>query len=306
MTDASKGAHEFEQVPVTRRGAFQALKTAFEEGGIDTPDLDARILLCRLGDFSFEDLVRDPDVLMPQSALEALEQAKGRRLSGEPVSRLLGERSFWHHDFLLNSETLDPRADTETLVEAALAFVSGDEISTIRPYILDIGTGTGCILISLLTEWPDAFGVGLDVSEKALRAAQVNAVRAGVQDRVAFVAGDWLASVNARFDLIVSNPPYIPSKDIEGLAPEVRRFDPRRALDGGESGLEAYRNIAPVLPGLLSPRGAVLFEVGAGQAEEVRDILSQFGIDAQSDWACAHSRRDLAGHQRVVAGRPRS
>lgn len=287
---------------VSRDQLFRRLRECFSDAGLETPDLDARLLVCHCGGFSFEDLVLNPGASVEPDALARVGAFAERRLAGEPISRIVGVRGFWQHDFSLNSDTLDPRADTETLVEAALLVLKQNMTESDRPVIVDAGTGSGCILVSLLAEFPKAFGIGVDISHQALQMARENADQAGVSSRASFVCGDWLNCLSGGVDLFVSNPPYIPSDDIAGLAPEVRLHDPLRALDGGESGLEAYRTIIPMAKSVVKPGGAVLFEVGAGQAGDVQSLLARSGFVGADQMCEGLPTKDLGGHVRVVAG----
>ncbi|MDX2307091.1 MAG: peptide chain release factor N(5)-glutamine methyltransferase [Hyphomicrobium sp.] len=280
-----------------------------------------RILARRLSDAGFEDAVRDArrlvEIATGRGALEAVRDdrrpltdqererlgaALQRRLRREPVSRIAGQRSFYGRDFVISPAVLDPRPDTETLVECALACIRGGQNANAAVRVLDIGTGSGCILLTLLAELPGAVGVGIDVSPEALDVASKNATRHGLADRVTFRSGDVLVSDIAvlevdRFDLIVSNPPYIPTAEVEHLDEDVKGFDPRLALDGGPDGLAFYRAIAAALARAAGQRIAVL-EVGAGQADAVRSLmLAQLG----ERLAWSDVRVDLGGHTRCVA-----
>jgi release factor glutamine methyltransferase len=211
-----------------------------------------------------------------------------RRAAGEPLSRLRGTREFWSLDFALSPETLDPRPETETLVAAALETVP-DRAAPLR--LLDLGTGTGCLLLALLSELPNAWGLGLDRAAGAATTARANAAALGLARRATFLVGNWGAALSGRFDLIVSNPPYIPSGEIAALAPEVRH-DPRRALDGGADGLDAYRALAPDLARLLG--GTAFIELGADQAPAAAEIMRGAGLDVRA------ARPDLAGIDRCL------
>lgn len=289
-----------------RQSRSQALRhavAAFSQAGIDGGASDARFLLLHvLGITPTELALSGAEPIGEQGALR-LGEAMRRRLAGEPVARILGEWEFWGLPFILNAATLVPRPDTETVVDAALALHTTRD----RPLrLLDLGTGSGCILVSLLGEWKQAFGVGLDRSHEALACARTNARINGVGRRAAFVAGDWCSALGKPFDVVLSNPPYIASAIISTLSREVRCHDPLGALDGGEDGLEAYRRIVREVSGatdgrpLLTPDGALVFEVGHDQAEDVLRIGREAGF------ARGSVRQDLAGHARVVtlAGRP--
>ncbi|AWK86215.1 peptide chain release factor N(5)-glutamine methyltransferase [Azospirillum thermophilum] len=273
-----------------RRSAEQRLRDA----GVETPELDARLLIEHgLG------LTREEVVLNPERSVSELDAARvralvERRAAREPVGRIVGQRAFWTIELALTPDTLEPRPDTETVVEAVLALLP-DRKAPLR--LLDLGTGTGCILLALLAELPNATGLGIDVSPGAAKAAARNAALNGLAERAVFRTGDWGAGLTGRFDVVVSNPPYIPSADIAGLQPEVRDHDPLRALDGGPDGLEPYRIIARQLPGLLAPGGIAALEVGQGQAGEVARLLATSGL-------CEISvLRDLGGVERCVRGR---
>jgi release factor glutamine methyltransferase len=214
----------------------------------------------------------------------------GRRLAGEPVARITGSKEFWGLDFLLSPETLVPRPDTETVVEAALAFAK----SAGRPLtILDLGTGSGAILVALLSELPDAEGVGVDRSAGAAAMASRNAERMGLARRASFLVGDWAAALAGPFDIVVSNPPYIESGVIETLPVDVKGYDPYIALDGGRDGLEAYRGIIGGLDRVLEAEGRAFLEIGAGQGPQIAAMAGQSGFAAKF-------RRDLASIERVA------
>ncbi len=260
--------------------------------GVDAPRRDARLLLAdAMG-------VGHPALLDVGSHLSVTESARFvdklvRREAREPVARIRGAREFWGLEFALSEATLDPRPDTETLVEAALAAFADAPPRR----ILDLGTGSGCILCSLLHEWPGAIGVGVDISEAAVMTARRNALNLGLAERAEFVVGDWDDAVGDRYDLVVSNPPYVRSSDIAVLAPEVAAFDPRLALDGGADGLDAYRRITPLLPRLLARGGVAVLEVGLSQAEEVGHLCARSGLDPVT------VRTDLSGIPRALVGR---
>ncbi|KQT70883.1 protein-(glutamine-N5) methyltransferase, release factor-specific [Methylobacterium sp. Leaf465] len=277
---------------LSRTDALRRMSEALAAHGL--PARDARFLLLDLLGLSATDLIlRGHQPLGPEGAA-TLEGAVARRVAGEPVARIVGAWEFWGLPFGLAPETLVPRADTETLVEAALA-LHPDRGRRLR--VLDLGTGSGCILVALLSELPNATGIGLDRSHAALVQARANAVRNGVGTRAAFVCADWTAGLSGAFDLIVSNPPYIARDTIRGLDIEVRGHDPMAALDGGPDGLGAYQSIVAALsvgPVRLAPGGALAFEVGYDQAEAVGMLGTQAGLGP------AVRHHDLAGHARVV------
>ncbi|WP_029010674.1 peptide chain release factor N(5)-glutamine methyltransferase [Azospirillum halopraeferens] len=273
-----------------RRTAEARLRAA----GVETPEMDARLLAEHALGLTRDQLFARADDPVPEAAATRFAALVERRAGREPVSRIIGSRGFWTLDLALTPATLDPRPDTETVVEAALDAVT-DRSAPLR--LLDLGTGTGCILLALLAELPAATGLGIDISADAVAAAAANAAANGLADRASFRTGDWDTGTAERFDLVVSNPPYIPGGDIAGLEPEVRRHDPLRALDGGPDGLDAYRAIVPRLPRLLVPGGTAALEVGAGQAADVAALLTGNGLSVTGIF------RDLGGIERCVRGR---
>jgi release factor glutamine methyltransferase len=276
--------------------AHTAAARLLREARIAAPELDARLLLCHAADLTHEAYVAGLNDTLAPDAAARFGTCVARRLAGEPVSRIIGIREFYGRPFRIDASTLDPRPDTETLIEAALALAGHG--GPLR--LLDLGTGSGCILITLLAELPRATGIGIDKSLPALELARANAASLGVGDRARFMAGDWLDSVQGSFDLVVANPPYLSAADMAGLSNEVGAHDPRDALDGGLDGLSAFRRIVPRLPWALRPGGIALFEIGHSQAEAVSGLLSGEGlILEQGPW------RDLAGRPRVVGGRAR-
>ncbi len=273
------------------------LSQAFAGAGLETPEIDARFLVQGILKLDAADVLRSPDKVAGDFA-EALSAAAARRLSGEPVSRILGERDFYGRTFKITPDVLDPRPDTETLVSAVL------EIAKLRAWyerpirIADIGTGSGAILVTLLAELPHASGVGTDVSAAALDVARHNAERHGVAGRADFVQTSVLKDVALPFDLVVSNPPYIASNEIGGLARDVRNFDPRLALDGGSDGLDIYREIASDISN-IDRKMVVVVEVGAGQHAGVSELFER-----QCSARLIGSPEiltDLGGHLRCVA-----
>lgn len=249
------------------RDAGNRLKAA----GIPSPRADARILIQAALDRPAEALIRDPEETVPIPAADRFFALVERRAGREPVSRILGEREFWSLGFSLVPDTLDPRPDSEAVVEAALAW----SVVRSEPFrVLDLGTGTGCLLLSVLSELPEATGVGTDIAEAAVAAAARNAARLGLSRRASFRRSDWDADVDGQFELILSNPPYIPSSEIGGLEPEVSLWEPRAALDGGADGLDAYRRLAPAIARRLAPGGAAFLEVGEGQEKPVETIMA--------------------------------
>jgi release factor glutamine methyltransferase len=252
----------------------EALRCGAErlQGIADNPRLEARILLAHANGLTQNDLIRDSAVPIDPAAYDA---CIGRRIAREPLALILGRREFWSLDFQVSPATLIPRADSETLNEAALAVFADCQPPT---RILDLGTGTGCLLLALLTEFPSAFGIGLDLNPDAAALAKANAARLGLADRSAFVVGDWTNSIGSRFDLIVANPPYIKHSEIDTLMPEVAHYEPRGALDGGPDGYDAYRAILPRIGDHLEQNGVAILELGQGQATYVAECAREAGL----------------------------
>ncbi len=281
--------------------AFVEAAQILRRAGVATPELDARLLLCHAACLSHEAYIaRAREPLRPDAAAR-LDGAIARRLKREPVARITGTREFYGRPFALGPAALDPRPDTETLVEAALDLVvtKGWQAKPLK--LLDLGTGTGSILVTLLAELPGARGVGTDLCPDALVVAAANARAHGVASRASFIAGDWLEAVAGRFDLILSNPPYLATREIAGLAEEVAAYDPRLALDGGPDGLAAYRRIAARAREALAEEGRLLVEIGPAQSDAVAEILEGAGLRPEETGSV---RRDLAGRPRVVVARP--
>lgn len=275
-------------------GAVNDLTKEFTGAGLDTPRLDARILVGGAVKLEPSVLFARADQRLSAEETEAVRGFAARRLKHEPVSRILGHREFWGLDFKLNAATLDPRPDTETLVSAALALKARYPGPR---RILDLGTGTGCILIAILNEWPEATGLGIDRAPQAAEGAAENAARLGLAARAAFREGNWCDGLDEGFDLIVSNPPYIALRDAATLAPDVAVFDPHLALFGGEDGLEAYRALIPAAKPRLKEGGRILLEIGATQADAVENLLTRAGFALESRVL------DLAGKTRVLTAR---
>ena len=275
--------------------ALRALAGRFRAAGLDTPALDARLLLMHAAGLSLEAVLTAPERVLGAAEAERLEALARRRLEGEPVARLLGTKEFWGLEFRLSPATLVPRPETESLVAAALDWADGRGLRQAPLRIADLGTGTGCVLTALLTELGRARGVGVDLSEDACRTARRNLARHGLLGRALTVRGDWTAPLAPGFDLIVSNPPYVRNPDLEGLPAEVRGFDPPLALDGGPDGLAAYRVLIPAAFSSLRPGGFLAVEVGQGQAGDVVRLAELSGF------APTEVRADLASVQRIVA-----
>ncbi|MET3353877.1 UNVERIFIED_ORG: release factor glutamine methyltransferase [Xanthobacter viscosus] len=268
------------------------MAAALAAAGVETPDLDARLLLAQALGCAPSDLLLRADATVPPEAETKARAFTERRAGGEPVARIRGRREFWSLDLHLSPETLVPRPDTETLVEAALAALP-DRNAPLT--ILDLGTGTGAILAALLVECPNATGTAVDRSEGAALTARANLALNGLAARAHVVVGDWGTALAGGFDLVVSNPPYITSSAMLELPDEVRLHDPHLALEAGADGLLAYRAIAADLPRLVRPGGIAVLELGAGQEQAVSERVAAAGLEVAGP-----ARRDLAGIPRAL------
>jgi len=276
----------------------RALAARFKSAQMDCPELDARSLVGAALGLDLTDLIAAAAQPLTRDESARIEGFARRRMAGEPVARILGFKEFWGLPLLLSPATLVPRPDTETVVELALEIWRGDPPPDSQPRIADLGTGSGAILLALLSELPEAAGIGTDISAAALRAASRNAARLGLASRAAFVACNYAAALSGMFDLVVSNPPYIRSAEIASLSREVRDYDPRDALDGGTDGLDAYRALVPQAAGLLAPGATLVVEAGIGQSGHIEGLMAAAGLMLERP-----ARADLAGIPRAVAGR---
>ena len=277
---------------VTLSDALRQAAGRLREAGIENAMGDARVLVAAAAGLSREDMLRDPHLDLAADRASAFADMVERRAAREPVSRILGVREFHSLTFALGPDTLDPRPDSETVVEAALAWAAGRDAPL---HILDVGTGTGCLLLSLLHDLPRATGVGTDISAGAVATAEENARRLGLADRARFAVCDWTDGVDGPFDLVISNPPYIADEELARLEPEVAEYDPRAALSGGVDGLAAYRALAACLRPLMARGGRVFLEIGATQAEDVKAVFEA------ADFVFAGMETDLAGRARSLA-----
>jgi release factor glutamine methyltransferase len=289
------GGRADDRVPIA--AVRRTVARRFREAGLDTPDLDARLIVAHALGLDHAGLVRDSERLLGPRSLAGIEELATRRLAGEPVARIVGVKEFWGLSFAVTPAVLVPRPETETVVETALSRLdaSGKREGPLR--IADLGTGSGAILLALLHELPLAIGIGTDRSFAAIETARENARRLGFDERAAFVACDFGAALGSSLDLVVSNPPYIASAEIATLDREVRDFDPVVALDGGTDGLAAYRTIVADAGRLLTPGAFLVMEVGAGQANAVSVLAGAAGLGAIT------ATPDLAGIPRVVSAR---
>jgi release factor glutamine methyltransferase len=283
------------EASTARSEALASLEKTFRIAGIENPAREARGSLCAASGISPVALIVEPREPLGSAAWKVRAVAE-RRATGEPLSRIVGKREFWGLSFAITPHVLDPRPETETIVEAALSILSDRREDQLR--ILDLGVGSGALLCALLTEFGAARGIGVDISPDAADVAQANLQACGLSERGEIRVGDWTNGLAGRFDLIVSNPPYIATAELAGLPREVRDFDPRLALDGGIDGLAAYRRILTETRRLLASGGWLLAELGAGRATDVTEIANRCGIFDVKTY------RDLAGVERVVAVRP--
>lgn len=274
--------------------ARRALAETFRAAGIESPELDARVLIGHALGLDHAGLAAAEKQALSDSAALQIDALAARRLVREPVARIVGEKEFWGLSFIVTPAVLVPRPETETVVELALSLVE----RTAPSRIADLGVGSGAILLALLSELPQAHGIGIDIADDALDVARRNAQRLGLADRADFALSDF-ATMEGQFDLVVSNPPYIASRDIAQLAPEVRDYDPRQALDGDADGFAAYRAIGAAAPRLLASAGHLVVEIGAGQERAVTAIFLQSGL------AISAVHHDLSGVRRVLAATAR-
>ena len=275
---------------------WRALARRLARDGIETAMLDAEILLRHVTGWSRETLLRAPEAVLDTLQQQRLAELGERRRRGVPIARLIGHREFWSLEFLLSDETLVPRPESETLIETALK--GGGKDDSLR--LLDLGTGCGCLLLSLLHEYRRSRGLGVDISAGAVATARRNAERLGLKDRARFQTGSWNMCmdniIGERFDILVSNPPYIRSGEIGGLQKEVREHDPQIALDGGSDGMDSLRTIIAAAPKLLRPNGRLLLEIGAGQSGEIVSFMENQAFQK------IRKHKDLAGIDRVIEG----
>lgn len=271
----------------TARSALHRGAAVLQNAGVDGGGRDASILLGHILGIDAVQLGQMLDLPLKDDAVRGYDQAISARAQFKPVSHITGKRAFWNHDFLVTADVLDPRPDTESLVALALE----------HPFerLLDLGTGSGVIALSLLAAQPGAVGVATDISAAALDIAGRNAARMGLSGQVEFIRSDWFEAVTERFDLVVCNPPYISASEMVDLSPDVVNWEPHHALTPGGDGLACYRIIAAKLADYLTPQGRAIFEIGHLQAFDVSEIFTKAGFDN------VNITKDLSGHDRVVA-----
>lgn len=294
MTEAPSGSPGL-AAGATVGAARRGLARMFGAAGLALPSLDARLLVAHALGLDHAGLAGAALRPLAPAEIDCIARLAARRIAGEPVARIVGVKEFWGLPLALAPAVLVPRPDTETVVEAALAAVGGAIARPRAVRIADLGTGSGALLLALLSELTHAIGVGTDCDPAALAVARANARRLGLAARGHFVASDYGTALGGGFDLVVANPPYIRTQDIDALAPEVRDFDPRCALDGGPDGLAGYRAIAADATRLLAPGAPLAVEVGAGQAHEVAELFESAGLLVKTA-----PKRDLNGVPRVV------
>jgi release factor glutamine methyltransferase len=283
-----------DNLPGTLGLLLKAARARLAAAAVADPALDARLIVEHLSGTTRTQAIADPECCIDAGAIAAIDAALRRRIGGEPVHRILGHREFYGLRLSLSPETLEPRPDTETLVEAVLPFVKTTAERQGECRILDLGTGTGAIALALLSAVPAARATGVDISQDALATAMRNARELGLASRFQVLKSDWFEKVFGRYHVIAANPPYIASIDIENLQDEVRDFDPRRALDGGVDGLSPYRIIAAEAAGFLEAEGRIAVEIGHTQRKEVTGIFSAAG------YMPAGVFRDFGGNERVL------
>lgn len=272
---------------------FEKIVQKLTEAKIESPRLEARLILAAINQIDADEVSAYTEFSDQECVLA--EKMLIQRLNHCPLDKILGHREFYKYDFLCTEDVLSPRPDTEILVETAAKLIFRHNLQN----VLELGVGSGCVLLSLLADFPFLCGTGIDISSKALQIAEKNAQNLGIEKRAKLFCADWndnnfIAKIGQKFDVIVSNPPYIPSAEIEKLAPEVRNYDPKSALDGGESGFDAYERIVKIAPELLKKDGFLLFESGYNQARKIAEICKENGFKV------LEIAKDLSGIERCV------
>jgi len=261
--------------------------------GIETPELDARIILKEVLSLDDKDLILKDSLDIPDEMIEEIIAIESRRLNGEPISKIFKKRDFYNSTFLISNDVLDPRPETELIVEIANNFINKNEVKN----ILDLGTGSGCILLSILKENKMINGLGIDLSKDAISIAKQNSKKLNLETQSNFLVSNWMSSVNYKYDLVVSNPPYIASEDIKKLSKSVKIYDPILSLDGGDDGLNSYRLIASDLKRIISMNAIIIIEIGYNQSLQVIDIFKK------NDFKLIKKYNDINGLDRVLTFR---
>ena len=262
----------------------------FSTIGIETPELDARIILKEVLSLDDKDLILKESLDIPEEMIEKIITIESRRLNGEPISKIFKKRDFYNSTFVISNDVLDPRPETELIVEIANNYINKNEVKN----ILDLGTGSGCILLSILNENRMINGLGIDLSKEAISIAKQNSKKLNLETQSNFLVSNWMSSVNYKYDLVVSNPPYIASEDIKKLSKSVKIYDPILSLDGGEDGLNSYRLIASDLKRIISMNALIIIEIGYNQSLEVIDIFKK------NDFKLIKKYNDINGLDRVL------
>ena len=263
----------------------------FLTNGIESHELDARIILKEVLSFSDKDLILNQDFLIPKNLIKKINSFELRRIKGEPISKIFKKRDFYNSTFIISKDVLDPRPETELIIDIANDFIKNNYVKN----ILDLGTGSGCILLSILKEHKTISGTGIDLSKKAIDIAIKNSRKLFLEKQSKFFISNWLDSINDTYDLIVSNPPYIPSTDIENLPKDIKNFDPILSLDGGSDGLDSFRKIAKDLKRVINKNGVIILEIGYNQALKVIKIFESL------DFVLVRKYNDISGLDRVLA-----
>ena len=262
----------------------------FSTIGIETPELDARIILKEVLSLDDKDLILKESLDIPEEMIEKIITIESRRLNGEPISKIFKKRDFYNSTFVISNDVLDPRPETELIVEIANNYINKNEVKN----ILDLGTGSGCILLSILNENRMINGLGIDLSKEAISIAKQNSKKLNLETQSNFLVSNWMSSVNYKYDLVVSNPPYIASEDIKNLSKSVKIYDPILSLDGGDDGLNSYRLIASDLKRIISMNALIIIEIGYNQSLQVIDIFKK------NDFKLIKKYNDINGLDRVL------
>ena len=266
------------------------LSKNFSISGIDTAELDARLILKEILSFDDKELIIRENYNIPEGIIREIFAIEKRRLKGEPISKIFKKRDFYKSKFIISNDVLDPRPETELIVEIANKYIKKNDVKN----ILDLGTGSGCILLSVLKENKMINGLGIDLSKEAINIAQKNSKKLQVEKQSNFLISNWMESINFKFDIVVSNPPYIPSKDIKKLSKDVKKFDPLISLDGGEDGLSCYRLIVKDLKRVITKNAIIIIEIGCNQSKLVEEIFKK------NDFKLIKKYNDINGLDRVL------